>query len=736
MRCCFLLALLLCVSLLKAQKTFVSGPKELHIKKAVGKINIDGILDDADWQNAESANSFIQNFPYDTSLSASKTEAFITYNENMIYVAAVCYDSLPGDYIVTSLKRDWSYPINDAFVVTFDPFDDKTNGVSFGVNPYGAQREGLISYGGTQGVTTDWDNKWYAEVKRDKDKWVVEMAIPFKSIRYKDNVEFWGLNFSRNDLKRNENSCWSVVPRNFNISTLGFCGKMFWDAPPPKAKNNVALIPYLTGGVNQNFVTKGSLQNTYNGGLDAKIAVSSSLNLDVTVNPDFSQVEVDRQVTNLTRFSLFFPERRYFFLENSDLFARFGFMQIRPFFSRQIGLRNGTIIPIIAGVRLSGKINKNWRIGIMNVQTARSEILNYNAQNYTVMAASRQVFGKSNISAIFVNRQAYANKTFIKNDYNRLLGLDYNLLSKNNLWQGKLFYHYALLDFKAKDNYSQAVWIGRSTRHLSLGWNHEYVGENFIAETGFTPRLYNYDAATKSIKRVAYWRFEDYFSYKFYPNSKLINNHGPGVYYSLYTNKKFQSNDEQVQVNYNVNFQNQGFTKIEMNRFNTKLYFATDITQSGNVPLNPGNYEYFSVKAQYKSSPIKKFNYFFAFETGSFYVGKKRSYSTELSYRIQPFGVFTLNYTRDEIDMPQGFKNVAFDLISPRIDLALTRSLFITTFVQYNKQLNNVNLNTRLQWRFRPMSDLYIVYSDNYYATDLGVKNRAVVVKFIYWFAL
>ena len=372
----------------------------------------------------------------------------------------------------------------------------------------------------------------------------------------------------------------------------------------------------------------------------------------------------------------------------------------------------------------------------MNVQTAKSEILKYDAQNYTVIAASRQIFDKSNISAIFVNRQAFVAKTFNKKDYNRLLGLDYNLLSKNNLWQGKLFYHYALLDFKAKDNYSQAVWIGRSTRNVSLGYNHEYVGENFVAETGFVPRLYNYDAATKTTRRVAYWRFEDYFNYKFYPQSKIINHHGPGLYYSLYTNKKLQSNDVLAQFNYTVNFQNQGFTRLDVNKFDTKLYFATDITQSGNIPLNPGTYHYYSAKLQYKSSPIKKINYLGAIELGTFYVGQKQSYTAEVSYRLQPYGLFTLSYTHDDIQMPQGYKNVSFDLISTRIDLAFTRSLFITTFLQYNKQLDNVNLNTRLQWRFKPMCDLYIVYSDNHYPTDLGIKNRAVVLKFIYWFAL
>ena len=211
----------------------------------------------------------------------------------------------------------------------------------------GVQREGLLSNGGGQGVTTIWDNKWTSEVKQFEDKWIVEMAIPFKSLRFKSGVDTWRINFSRNDLKRNENSVWSPVPRNFNVASLAFTGKLKFDEPKKKTSSNISIIPYVTAGVSQDYLTQTKEQYTYNGGLDAKIALSSSLNLDLTINPDFSQVEVDRQVTNLSRFSIFFPERRNFFIENSDLFERFGFRQIRPFFSRNIGLYKGQIVPIL-----------------------------------------------------------------------------------------------------------------------------------------------------------------------------------------------------------------------------------------------------------------------------------------------------------------------------------------------------------------------------------------------------
>lgn len=232
------------------------------------------------------------------------------------------------------------------------------------------------------------------------------MKIPFKTIRYKYGINNWGINFSRSDQSINEISVWNKVPFNFSVSSLAFTGILVWDTPPKKPGVNISLIPYAIGGINRDNL-KDETRWLYKVGGDAKIAITSSLNLDITGNPDFSQVDVDRQVTNLTRFSLFFPEQGQFFLENSDLFARFGFTKICPFFSRRIGLFNGEKVPIIAGARLSGKINRKVRIGAMNIQTAGSSKLNIEAQNYSVGALQWQAFGRSSFGLIFVNRQGF-----------------------------------------------------------------------------------------------------------------------------------------------------------------------------------------------------------------------------------------------------------------------------------------------------------------------------------------
>ncbi len=332
----FLLSVWLCLhfSSLIAQENSNSQTKEekysIRIKKTKTPIKLDGLLEEDSWKNADIAKDFFLNRPYDSTFATLQTEVRILFDDNFIYVAAVCYQPR-NQYAVASLKRDFEGGTSDVFTVNFDTFQDKLNAFQFAVNPYGVQREGLIFNG--QESSNYWDNKWYTQVKNYDDRWVVEMAIPFRTLRYKikEGVNSWRTNFGRNVLKMNEVSTWSPVPRNFRPSNLAFAGTLIWDEQPPKPGANVSIIPFLSVATEKDYPRNSdnlqALPETSNFpkgiGMDAKIAVTPSLNLDLTINPDFSQVEVDKQVTNLSRFELFFPERRQFFLENNDLFGNF-----------------------------------------------------------------------------------------------------------------------------------------------------------------------------------------------------------------------------------------------------------------------------------------------------------------------------------------------------------------------------------------------------------------------------
>ncbi len=697
----------------------------IAIRRSSAAITIDGTIEESDWMAADVAKNFFQQFPFDSSFAKTITEVRMTYDEHHIYIAATCFDPDPGNYVIQSLKRDFSYPASDAFAVYMDPFHDKVNGFCFSLSPLGVQREGTLEGGGQFGVTTAWDNRWFAEVKQYDDRWEAEMAIPFKTIRYNAGQPVWRINFSRHNLKENENSSWVPVPRNFNVAMLAYTGRLVWDQPPAKAGSNVSLIPYIAGGTFSDYENnEGHL--TGNGGGDAKIAVSSSLNLDLCINPDFSQVEVDQQVTNLDRFELFFPERRQFFIENSDLFSDFGFRRIRPFFSRRIGLNNGLPVRILGGGRISGKLNRNWRIGAMNLQTEGGNPLGADPQNYTVMAVQRQIFSRSNLAAIVVNRQAFEGMKPVNSDYNRLIGLDYNLYSADNKWRGKFFYHHSFDDNTKSAKSANAIWLMYNDQKMTLMYNHEFVDRNYNAEVGFVPRQ-------------GYFRFEPIFNYRFYPaNGKSVNNHGPELYLSQYwENRNWKFVENQARIRYQVSFQNRMFLAASAEDLYIWLQNEFDPTRTGGVPLpDSTGYRNQNLNLEFASDFRKRLTCLVAATGGNYYDGKIWSASGELAWRLQPYAILSLKFAHSQISLPAPYETAGLSLFSPKFEFSFSRSLFFTTFFQYNTQAGNFNINARFQWRFKPMSDLYIVLTENYDTGNLSVKNRALVFKLNYWFTI
>ncbi|MCS6904986.1 MAG: carbohydrate binding family 9 domain-containing protein [Bacteroidia bacterium] len=701
-----------------------------YIQKTSVPIIIDGKLEEEIWFHAEIADSFFQNFPFDSSFAKAQTQVQLTYDKNYLYVAVICYyvDSMPK-WIAQSLRRDYDYARNDAFSVFIDPLNDHTNGFEFSVTPLGVQREGLVENGGNFGVNISWDNKWFSAVKHYKDKWIAELAIPFKTLRFKADVSTWGINFSRNDLSINENSSWVPVPRNFLVSNLAFTGTLEWDTPPTPSGFNAAFIPFTTGQFSQNYLIEPTARYRISGGADAKIGITSSLNLDLTVNPDFSQVEVDVQITNLDRFSLFFPERRNFFIENNDLFATFGFSRIRPFFSRRIGLFAGEAVPILAGARLSGKLNPNWRLGLMLMQTEKVSRLGLPPQNFFVVATQRQIFKTSNLGFILVNRQDFSNSEFsLNSSYNRVLGLDLNIFTKDSRWRGKLFYHHSFIPKMKSDMGATALWLRYSTPRWRIDYNHEYVGENYTAEVGFVPRL--------DLNRQAYIRSENAIAHRIYPKKGPINNHGPTLYQDQYFTRSFQITDSKIALDYIFNFINYSSLQLYYNELYTYLYFAWDPTNTGGEKLSKGSsYHYRNLGFIYNSDFRKIFYFSLGANYGSYFNGNRLNYRLEINLRLQPYFKFSLSLDRNEIELPSPYRSANIMVLNSRWDFTFTRALFLTIFWQYNTQIENININARLQWRFKPMSDLFIVLTDNF-DPHWRIKNRALVVKLNYWFSV
>ncbi len=721
MRISLLLFFLCFISLpLIAQKK--NDAYQLRLQKASSAISIDGAMDDPAWQEAEVATDFYMVLPMDTSYAQVRTDVRMTYDAHSLYLIAVCYHALPGPYIVESLRRDFTFGKNDNFLLFMDPFDDQTNGFSFGANAAGAQWDGLMYEGGK--VDLSWDNKWTSAVKNYEDKWIFEAAIPFKTIRYKKGITRWGINFSRLDVKTTEKSSWAPVPRQFPTASLAYTGTLLWDQPPPAAGPNVSVIPYGLGGLAKDFSADQSTDFRKEVGVDAKVAVTSSLNLDLTVNPDFSQVEVDRQVTNLDRFELFFPERRQFFLENGDLFANFGYENIRPFFSRRIGLG----VPIRFGARLSGKLNKNWRIGLMNMQTGKVEESGLPAQNFAVASLQRQVFTRSNIGIIFIDKESMNYKPstdpddLLYSQYNRNIGLEYNLASSNNLWTGKALFLKSFSPHNAADNIVYAANAQYASRRWTLKGQYEYVGRHYSAEVGYVPRQ-------------GYVKVSPNIQYRFFPQSGSVLSHGPQLSATYYLDKSFRQTDHESFLLYGLTFRDQSTFLAWIAHNYVKLLNPFDPTNSNLDTLAQGTeHRWNAWGTEFTSKPNSLFTFGFTTRYGGYYAdGTRLNITTELGYRFQPYVSVAVSSSYNHIRLPEPWARTTFWLIGPRLDVTMTNKLFITAFLQYNEQLDNINLNTRLQWRYQPASDLFLVYTDNYFPAPFLVRNRALVLKLTYW---
>jgi len=725
----FLYSLLISLPLLAQKK---NDAYQLRIARTTAPIKVDGIMDDEGWVSAEVATDFWMVQPMDTSKAKVRTEVRMTYDDYNVYMIAVCYHGdVPGPYIVESLRRDWTFGRNDNFIFFMDTFDDQTNGFTFGANAAGAQWDGLLYEGGKANLS--WDNKWYSVVKNYPDRYILELAIPFKTLRYKKGITRWGINFSRQDLKTTEKSAWAPVPRQFPTASLAYTGQLVWDEAPPAPGPNISLIPYALTGMTRDYQHRTPMNNRFNAGLDAKIAITSSLNLDLTVNPDFSQVDVDQQVTNLDRYELFFPEKRQFFLENGDQFTNFGSASIRPFFSRRIGLGG---VPIRFGARLSGKLDKNWRIGVMDMQTGRVDATGLPAQNFAVMALQRRVFARSNVGFLFVNKQSVnyepqPDKTAYS-PYNRNLGLEYNLASSNNLWTGKALF---LKSFSPGLQGKDAVYLANlqyNSRRWLLSEQVESVGQNYNAEAGYVPRK-------------AYNRLLTNIGYTFFPTNRLILSHGPTLTSTYFFDPANRQSDNENYLGYLITFRSRATFLAWAATDYVRLLQPFDPTNTGRQTLATGTeHRWAAWGTDFDSKPQSVFTYSVASRYGGYYAnGTRLNLTADLGYRLQPYVSLLMSANYNDIHLPAPWGRTKFWLVGPRFDVTLTNRLYLTTFVQYNEQQKNMNVNARVQWRYKPASDFFIVYTDNYLPNNsqigmdvpglFTVMNRALVIKWTYW---
>ncbi|TAI46606.1 DUF5916 domain-containing protein [Flagellimonas allohymeniacidonis] len=714
--------------ILSAQNT----PKQFTVKFIDQPIKIDAVLDESVWEIAESAHKFQQYFPSDSILAEQQTDIKMLYSATTLYIG-IKVNTEGDDYVIPSLQRDFRAGGNDNISLLFDTFNDGTNAFLFGMNPYGVRREALISNGGTtlSGFTTSWDVKWRGESKIYDGYYVCEMAIPLTSFKFKQGETKWRFNSYRFDMQTNETSTWAEIPQNQFVFNLAFMGDMVFEKPLGRSRTPLAIIPYVNGISLKDFENDEST-NDFSFGADAKVAIGNGMNLDITVNPDFSNVEVDNFFTNLTRFEVNLPERRQFFIDNVDLFGTFGNERdSNPFFSRRIGIAddiNDDTIEngIIGGIRLSGKLNEDWRLGLLNIQTEEDVPNEIPSNNNTVFALQKKMFSRSNLSFIFVNRQTFKDYDFLDQTdrYNRVVGLDYNLASSDNTWVGKFFFHKSFARDIGDDDSAGGVDLRYNSRNVNFGVRGNFVGEDYRADLGFVRR--------KDIVAA-----RPFVEYTFWPKKGKINSHGfrfsPNAIWR--PNLDYQNTDYTIFWRWGAQFKTQEEISARMfNRFTflTDPFDPTGTDGAIELPADQGYY-YTSYEVEFQSDRRKVFSYSLEPGYGDFFNGNRFSFEGNMSLRLQPKVFLSLDVVYDNINLPDPFPSADIWLVSPRINVTFSKSIFWSNLVQYSNQRDNLGFNSRLQWRFAPLSDLFIVYNDNYFVNSFMPRSRSINLKFTYW---
>jgi hypothetical protein len=688
---------------------------------------IDGVLDEAAWQSAVAIDTFIQQEPLEGQPASDRTEVRVLYDQGHLFIGVHAYASL--SVIATEMRRDADRLFDeDNFQVILDTFHDSRNAFMFLTTPLGAKLEQQVfdeGEGGGRGTTSNvnrnWDGVWDAAARITEDGWTTEISIPVNTLRFaKGDEQVWGINFLRHVRRKNEMAFWAPIPKAYSLTRVSLAGELTglrglglgWD---------LKLKPFLVGGVRDVRTSRssGTTSAIRDIGLDARYGVTPGLNLDLTVNTDFAQVEVDEQQVNLTRFGLFFPEKRDFFLENSNLFTvgtgqsfTSAPVQTDLFFSRRIGLSDtGTPIPILGGARLAGK-SGGHNIGLLTVQT--EEAFGKAGDNFFVGRYSRDVFKRSRVGALFINKESLDGSTH----YNRTMSVDTNLAISSNIQVNAFLAKTATPGLAGRD----MAFYGR-VAYRDPQWNvwlnYLDVQDHFNAEAGF-------------VQRTGIRTTKAYFSPTPRPkrgNIKLLE----PMYVLTYTTD--QANRLIGRVHHlmlGTNFRDDSTFTVFYQRTLDVLDVPFRIVPGVTIPI--GGYNANEWTFMYNTSPGRRLYSRLTFSPHEFYGGTKQQLSAAGGVRASSRMSAELQFNRNDVQIPWG--NFLVNLTTLRVDYTFSPRMTIRSLTQYNSSSHDFSNNVRFNLIHRPGSDLYLVYNDlsqtGLPADIFGRKDRQLLMKVNY----
>ncbi|MCK8524288.1 carbohydrate binding family 9 domain-containing protein [Aquimarina sp. D1M17] len=705
--------------------SFLGFSQEHRIPFYKEKINIEGKLTESIWPQIPEITGFYNWMPTDIGLAENQTKVKMFHDGEFLFVSAIYKDS-ESRIQTNSLKRDASIGLSDSFILILDTQNQQQNAYYFAVNGYGTQVDGLVErVNEGYDFSLSWNTVWKAATSVNGTDKIYEIAIPLKHLNYNKGNTVFGIQMYVRDIKKNSWTILSNVKRNYRLFDLRFTTPFIFENIPNKSTSRFTVTPSMTVNY-QNDVLENEEETTFKPSLDLQYNLTSSLRLDGTINPDFSQIDVDQQVTNLTRFAIFFPERRNFFLENADLFSNLGVNDVNPFYSRRIGATSD----IQFGIKLSGNISQKTRIGILNVQTNEDDDID--AQNFTALVGEQQLSKNFTTTGFLINRQQ-TNRFQFLNNYNRVTGINLNFKSDNNKWTGVANYGKSFNHNLTKKNnyYNVGIWFNKR----GLAWNVSLksLGENYITDVGFTPRLYNYDAINDVVIREGYTQTTVSLEYeKFYDSSKKLNS----IRLINYSNNNYFNTDGSLSqsshfLNSALFFKDLSAIYYVFNYDYIDLKYGFDPLGNGNA-VTPDIYHFGILKIGYNSPNNQKFRYRLNIQKGTYYGGKRTTAGAYLNYQLLPFANFELSYDINDIDLDILGKET-FHLVRFTKEIFFNNRLNWTTYLQYNTQQNNFNVNSRLQWEYKPLSYLYFVITDNF-NQEISRTNWGVAFKMNYRF--
>ena len=694
-------------------------------------ITLDGALDEDVWRTATPASGFLQAEPHEGQPATEITEVRLAFDRDALYIGVICRDTDPSGIIVNDIRKDFAAGEQDSFEIILDTFADRRNGFVFITNAVGAKFDAQIANEGRD-VNTSWDAVWTVATRRDGDGWSAELRIPFKTLRFEPgDGRVWGVNFSRRIRRKNEVDYWSPVPRVYNLYRAGLAGTLTGLADASQGRN-LRLKPWI-GADTTRALGGAEFEPDVHAGLDIKYGVTPSLTLDVTAKPDFAQAEADEQQVNLTQFSLFFPEKREFFLENSGMFyfgdipreSRLGNARFAPpeeemllFFSRRIGLTStGHEIPIVAGGRLTGRVGRTG-VGLMTIQT--QSVGSRDGDNYTVLRGRRDILRNSDVGAIFLSRQSSGASL----DRNEVAGVDANFRFRRAL---------SINGFLAR-SFTPGVTGGQMSGKGSIVWNDNFlhtqysllsVGDNFRDDIGF-------------IKRTGVRKHFIDFGIRFRPEwwRKFgIRELHPHTRYNIYTD---QSNAKVSHTNHVAMawfFEKGGYLEVQWNpRFERiTAPFKVRPDQS----FAPGQYGWNEYALELETNHSKKVSLSALLTTGGFWSGTQQSMKLGVIYRPSYHLTFDAALQRNDIDLPFPMRAFVTNLVTSRIGYAFSTRMFLDTLLQYNTDLKQLSANVRFDLIHRPLSDLFVVYNEQRLTDQPTPVNtgRGLIVKYTHMLA-